>query len=257
MKKTFLILPFLFFFFYLFPQKTFAATITIVNSPSSATVEQEFNVNFSANDLEANTQYYGKMRLGTNKSYIKGETKNGDSWFGDTATWPSFPVLQSDNSGIINGTIAGRAKTTAQLGTNQLFVRLRKVSGSTNISPDGQTMIEITQATATPTPSPSPSSTSTSSPRTASPTSTAQNSPVPTSSPIGTKAGGDFTRNTPTGADVLGTNSAFATPKTVKEEVKTLGTSENNLSKIFLGAGAIIILASLGFYIKSKWIKQS
>lgn len=63
--------------------------------------------------------------------------------------------------------------------------------------------------------------------------SSTQNSPILLATPIGTKIGIDFTKDITTGADVLGTNSAFATPKTIKEEVKTLGTSENNLSKIF------------------------
>lgn len=183
MAKVIKLIIFLLFFLFLFPRSPIyaAVTITVSQPASSVAINEEFNTSFNTNGLEADTQYYGKIRLGTSGTYTKGETKNGDTWLGDTDSWTSFPTFTSDSSGNLNSTLVGRAKSTATLGENQLFVRLRKVGASANISPDGETVIDITQAL-TPTPTPSPTPTPTPVP-TVKPTPTSK----PTSIPLSTQ----------------------------------------------------------------------
>ncbi|MBI2036523.1 hypothetical protein HYT17_02755, partial [Candidatus Microgenomates bacterium] len=202
----------LFYFFFL-KAPVYAATVTITNSPSSAAISEEFNVSFAVTDLEAGTQYYGKIRLGTNNTYTKGETKNGDNWLGDTASWTSFPTFTSDGSGGLSGTLTGRAKSTADLGTNQLFVRFRKVGSSSNISPDGETTITITESSPTATPVPA-------TPTPVPPT----NTPVPTTpTPIKTPTPAKSPTSTPTPKLTLTPTSTASTPTIAKAETLALG----------------------------------
>lgn len=242
---------FLFFFFYFFPQKALAVAVTVTDAPS-AVFTDPFDVEVKVSSGSANTMNYLRINLYKNGStnYF-GYTFNGTDWHNDSTYTNYLPIILDSNgnwSGIVKGKLDVASTFYDGSGSYGLKVR-RYTAGGTYIW-SNENLLTIDAATPTPTSSPSPSSTS-------SPTPTAQNSPALISNPIGTKVGADFTKDITTGADVLGTNSAFATPKTVKEEVKTLADSENNLSKIFIGVGVIIILASLGFYIKSEWIKQS
>ncbi|GEM_PF-5891108 len=208
------------FILILFAIKTpaYAVTVTITSAPSPVAINEEFNVSFAATDLEINTQYYGKIRLGTNNTYTKGETKNGDTWLGDTSSWTSFPTFTTDSSGSLNATIIGRAKSTAEVGTNQLFVRLRKVGSSTNVSPDGETTINITETVVpTPTPTSTPIPTPTSSPT---------NTPTPIKTPTPTAAKSPTA--TPTPKPTPTPTLTASTPTTAKAETLALGEVLSN-----------------------------
>lgn len=166
---------------------SFAATISITNSPSSAALLQEFNVSFSASELDGSSSYYAKVRIGVAGSdsnpYDKGETKNGDSWLGDSSAWENFPTFTTDSSGVVSGSLTARAKSTASLGDNSLFTRLLKVgTATTNRIDSSAATITLTAAAPTPSPTSSPTPLPTPTP-TASPTPTPTPSPLPTATP--------------------------------------------------------------------------
>lgn len=195
-----------------------AASISITSSPTTIEELQEFNVGFSASSLDPDTQYYIKVRVGTNNSYTKAETKNNGSWFGDTDGWESFPIQTTGASGALVGTVTARVKNTADAGANNLYVRLRKVGSSSNVSPDGESTIQVTDAP-TPTPTPSPVPTNTNTPT---PTKTPTNTPIPTKS------------NTPTPSKKLTT-----TPTSTEINSTSLGDDNTPTPEIILGAHTV------------------
>lgn len=173
--------------FFILPSKTLAASITITNYPSSAQIESEFTVQFNAEGLTQGT-YYGKVRIGkAGEIPNKAETKNGDSWLGDSGvSWPEFPAFTVDESGSITGILIARAKSTADIGENSLYVRLN----NENNLDSSAVKINLEQAptsvpTQVPTSSPTNSPTSTKAPTptkipTKAPTSTPTSKPTPT-----------------------------------------------------------------------------
>lgn len=209
--RYFLFVVFFVFILLIYASPVFAVSITITNAPSSVNQSEEFIVTFSASDLETNTQYYEKVRIGTGGTYTKGETKNGDNWLGDTDSWSNFPTVTTDSSGSISTSLTARAKDTAEIGTNQLYVRLRKVGASSNISPDGETSVTVNQA-----PSPTPTLTPTSIPA---PTSTPVNTPTPTRTPTPTNTPTPTRTPTPT-PPPANTSAPTAAPATVLTSTK-------------------------------------
>lgn len=209
-------------FLFLLSIPSFAATISITNSPSSAALLQEFNVSFSANGLDASSSYYGKVRIGVSGSdsnpYDKGETKNGDSWLGDSSAWGNFPVFATDSGGVVSGSLAARAKSTASLGDNNLFIRLLKVgTATTNKIDSSAATITLTAVTPTPTPSPTPTPTATPA---ASPT------PSPTPTPAATPKPTTAASSTSTPKPVVSSPTPVGTPK-ITTVSKTTPTPES------------------------------
>lgn len=278
MKKILFIAWFLFLFF-LFKTQSFAATISITNSPSSIAIGTEFTVQFSAEGLSAGN-YYGKVRIGKSGAVpSKAETKNGEEWFQDSGdAWSKFPSFASDGSGAISsGTLTARARSTAEVGENLLYVRLN--NGSNHDSSSVTITLEQSSApksTPTPTlnPTPSPTLVPTSTP-TPTPTVKPTATPKPTSTPKPQSGATSTPAPTPTSKpsptvlassnkaiqssdtatiskEPLPTSILGVSTKTVSTQnpsptiaVKTLGSSQNNLSKILIGLG-ILILASCG-----------
>lgn len=194
---------------------SFAATISITNYPSSTTLLQEFSISFSGSGLDASLTYYAKVRIGQAGSdsnpYDQGETKNGDSWLGDSSTWENFPVFTTDSSGVVSDSLTARAKSTAPLGDNSIFIRLRKSGTTTNTD---STAATVTLTAATPTPSPTPTPTQEPSPTTT-PTPTSSPTPTPTPSP------------SPTATPRLATTaSSTSTPKPATPSPTPVGTSK-------------------------------
>lgn len=104
------------------------------------------------------------------------------------------------------------------------------------------------------TPTPTPSSTKTPTPKSPTPKPTVSSTPTPT--PKATTVSVSMVREISSSKsfkDILGTESAGPSLKPVKksEEVKTLGANENNLSKILIGLGVIILISGAGIYLKS------
>lgn len=123
MPRLFLALFSILFAFFITSNKAFAASITITLSPSSAQIGTEFTVQFDAVGLSPGS-YYGKVRIGKDGIFNKAETKNSDSWLGDTTSWSEFPTLEVDETGEVTGTLIARAKSSAEAGDNSLYVRL-------------------------------------------------------------------------------------------------------------------------------------
>ncbi|MBI4028821.1 MAG: hypothetical protein HY376_00420 [Candidatus Blackburnbacteria bacterium] len=229
--------------------------------PISVEQLQEFNFNFEASGLEIDTQYYIKVRLGKDGSYTKGETKNGEQWLSDTDAWTSFPTATSNSSGAIATIMTGKAKDTTEIGTNQLFVRLRKVGGNSNVSPDGETTITISAA---PAPTPTSIPTSTPIPSTPLPTQAPTNTPTPTTRPAPTHTPAPHKKPTlmPTiGVEELASDSGavlgestMPTPTlepTPTETVKVEGTSWKTpvMASVFIVLGFGLV----GFSAFSFW----
>ncbi len=159
LKKALINLFFFFLiFFFIFPSIFLAATITTTSSPSSVAQLEEFDIGFSAQEIEADTDYYLKVRIGKEGTTpTKGETYNPStsSWLSDSSAWTGFPTATSNGNGDLSATVRARAKTSAEEGVNQLFIRLRKVGSTTNLD-SSPVELEITASVITPTPTPTP-----------------------------------------------------------------------------------------------------
>ena len=183
---------FLFFLFFFFPKTPVFAAVIITNSLSSVALEEEFTLNFTGSELENGVQYYAKARIGQSGSssnpYNKGETKKNDSWFGDSSSFESFPIFTADSNGNTNGSLVARAKSTASLGENSLFVRLRKAGTETNYTSESVliTLTELASSTPTPTTAPTNTPTPTTAPT---PTKTPTPTPIKTPTPTPIKSG--------------------------------------------------------------------
>ena len=128
--------------------------ITITSSPSSVKKLEEFNIDFSVS-LEANTQYYIKVRIGETTSDLnKGETYNEatSTWLSDTSEWTSFSTITTGAEGNYSSNIKARAKDTAQEGTNKMTIRVRKVGTDSNTDSD-PVNLQLTAAASTSYPS--------------------------------------------------------------------------------------------------------
>lgn len=241
-------------FFFLIPSSA-SAGILITNSPNSVAIETEFTIEFTASELEANIQYYAKARIGQDGSgtnpYNKGETKNNDTWFGDSSSFENFPVFTADSSGNISGSLTARAKSTASVGENSLFVRLRKVGTSTN-SDSSSVAITLTEAP-TPTPTPTTEPTNTPTPTIANtPTPTKTPTPTPVKTPTATptpKPQAKSPSPTPTSkaqspapTAVLGEKTKTNTPTpTPTAPQKPQSSKSDSLAKILIGLGVVFL----------------
>lgn len=135
-KKVFL--PFLLLF--LFSTKVFAVSTIVINDfPDQIQISQEFDITFSATELDSESQYYVKARIGIGATgFNQAETYNSVTsvWLSDTSVWSGFPVFVSNSSGNMAITVKVRTKQTVSVGQNKLTVRLRKVNVDPNIDSD-------------------------------------------------------------------------------------------------------------------------
>ncbi len=125
--------------------------------PSSVQATIPFDVSFSFN-LEAETDYYIKVRLGQADSFSKAQTFNAidQKWLSDTGAngkWELMPKVKTDSNGFWSGTITAKTTTSVTLGENFLKVSLRKVGTTTNNESPTAT-INITAAPEKPPPPP-------------------------------------------------------------------------------------------------------
>lgn len=154
LKKSVLLIFFFFFCFLFFPSKVFAYTINI-SFPSSVAKEEEFNVVVSASDLNPDTSYYLKVRIGKDTSSMnKGETYNNGMWLSDTSAWTSFPSQQTDASGSLSYVLKAKTKAAAEEGENKIMARLRLNDKNYDSSLE---TLQILSASSSPSPSLEPS----------------------------------------------------------------------------------------------------
>lgn len=257
MKFLKLVFIFLIFFFFL-PKKTFAVSVTVTNAPS-AVFEDPFDITVQVSGGKANATNFLRISLyknGTTQYF--GYTYNGTDWHNDSDGTNYFPITIGSD-GKWSGTLRGKIDSLSKYytGSGSYGLKVRRYTSKDYYTWSNENLLTIDAPTPTPTPSATPSqtpsSTPTSTPRQTSTPIKQATSSVSSSIPIGTKAGADFISGV-SQSSVLGTNSALATPK--NEKVETMASSETNLPKIFLVVGFIIILASIGVYLRQRWIKQ-
>ncbi|NMC36494.1 lamin tail domain-containing protein [Candidatus Beckwithbacteria bacterium] len=153
------------FFLISFPR--FVWAIPNINSyPQQIEINQESSLSFTG-DLDSNSEYYYKIRIGVDNTLNKAETFNPQSnkWLGDNSSWVSFPVLITTETGQINPEQSAifRVKDTAELGKNNLVIRVQKVETTNNIDSDEKEIkIIVSETTSTselsPTSTPTPTS---------------------------------------------------------------------------------------------------
>ncbi len=171
-KKITLAFLFSCLIFLLVPTTAKAVTVTISNFPSSATAGQQFDVSFSATNLESSTTYNTKALGGD--SFNEVDTWNGQ-WLQQNTSWSSMPSFTSDASGSAVVNITARFDSDTQAGEKEFKVRINKTSNYDS------SVVNVSVIAATPTPTPAPTSNSTTVP-----TSTPTSAPVATAKPTAT-----------------------------------------------------------------------
>lgn len=277
MKKIFWIVFLFFGFFLLYPTPIFAAiSITNVTPVEINSPDDVFTVTISASSLQSNPQY---LQLGLtavdNQTNLFGKTRNNS---GDWYVYDSSPSSSDLSSTFYNfthidgsweGQVNGKVDITDEgyIGSGQYNLRLYKytISSSGNVSSSYVSWLDplTINIILSPTPTPSPSST---------PTPTKSPTPTKTPTPTPTLKSTSTSKPTPTSSKQIAANTVSApslvnpsedVKQTASKDVlptspsnisknpsagssgKVLGASQNNLSKILIGLG-IILLAACG-----------
>lgn len=242
-KLFFSVFVFLFLFF---PPEVFAVTVDVTNIPNT----------ISSSSFSINVFVYG---ANTGKNYLRvdlfkegtfnyfGETFNGNEWYFGSIGTSYFPIdiisSTSTASAIVQAQI-GEPSTTDYPGPGAYKLRIRRYTSASSYSASGSYDVTIDIPTPTPTPTSTPTSTSQNAP---SPTPTKSSTPTPkplTPVPSISPDNGNLEEG------VLGesTESAAVTPSAgstdSNKEVKTLGSSQNNIFRILTVIGIVIFVFS-------------
>jgi len=114
------------------PAQGSSLTIT-ATFPSSVKIGESFNVDVQLSNADSNSDYYLKVRLGTDESHLtKGETENNGKWFSDTEGWSNFPRITTDGAGNWTGQLKARIKQGESGGEYKLRVRAHSVEEDKN-----------------------------------------------------------------------------------------------------------------------------
>lgn len=163
-------------------------SLTINSLPESAVKDTPFEVSFSIQNANPNTNYHIKAFGGTGSSENNFQTYNGTTWLnfkGTNSGWNLHPYFLTDSTGNYNGTVTVRGKSSsAQL--NNLTLRMVEF-GSTSPYPTFDSNTKTILIT-------NPSSTTTSSTTTTGSVGGGDNQPTPTPPIIQTSGSvlGDF-----------------------------------------------------------------
>lgn len=273
MKKIFFLL---FLLFFLFPQKTLANVyinefssasnpewVELYNSDSSDASLNGWILFFQDNPSTSQKSVFGAGDFVPARGYkIFERTYSGtQAWLsnsGDAIILKNQNLLEIDSVryGSATGALVSAPSETQSGGrsndeASSWIVFDSPSKGSTNnVSVPTPTPSE--SASATPTPTVSSISTSTPKPSTSKPTVSLTSTPTPKATTVSVSMVREIS-STKSSRDILGTESSQPSTKPTNkpQDVKTLGASENNLSKILIGLGAIIIISGVGIYIKS------
>jgi len=127
-------------FFLLLPSFVKAETSILINScPSQVNKLGEFEISFTV-QLETQTEYYYKGRVGQGSTLNKAETYNGE-WLGDSDSWSKFPILKTNDTGSFSGNAKLRIKDSALEGENKLILRVRKIGTDNNLDSSEKDLI--------------------------------------------------------------------------------------------------------------------
>lgn len=256
----------IFFVYFPFVTKTYGAAPTITSSPSSVNLDTSFTISATMSGLTNNAVY--RLRIvfaqpGTSNYF--GSTYNGSSWYNGTPSpisYANFLTINANGNGAWWGDIQGKIESddpnfTTGDGAYDVKVGRYTQTGSSATWSNIVSVQLILPPTPTPTETPTPTPTSAPTPtKTPTPTPSATPTPTlrptvtptprPTSTPIPTHVQSTIELSSvPTSVLGESTESITSEEPSPTKEVKTLGSSQNNLSKILIGLG-ILILASCG-----------
>lgn len=150
-----------------------ASGINISSFPTSVVAGQEFEVGFSAAELDSNSNYNIKGLGGENFTEV--DTWSGD-WHQQNASWVSMPLFSSVD-GSPSGTIKLRFDVNTGSGSKDLKLRIKKADSSDPNIDSNAVSISVSAVTPSPTPSPTPPQTP------IPPTTTPSSTPIPTKKP--------------------------------------------------------------------------
>lgn len=275
----------LFLLFLLFPQKTLAATFTFEGAPPSISDNQSFfvNVTLFINDSsgksyyiraafshpDSSTSYFGYTKNNAGDWY-NGEPKIDKTQFykaimdeGDQKTFTIEVKPDSESTFYKNkgpATYNFKLGRYTELGTSPTWCDNKTTysTGYCNIasisisSASTPTPTPTSTLTPTPTPTPSPTKTPTPKPSTPKPTTSIIQTPTPKATTVSVSLAREI-NSSQSPKDILGTESSKPSvkPTNKPQDVKTLSASENNLSKILIGLGVIILISGAGIFLKS------
>lgn len=175
-----LVLISLFSFFV--PQKVFAVSIEISNSPSTIS-DSMFEVSVNVSGANDGTNYLRVDLYKEGASNYFGETYNGSDWYSGSDGLKYFPItiIDSTASAVLKAQV-GNPTSTKYPGPGEYKLKIRRYTSSgSSSSNDSQTPVSVQITYQTPSPEPTKTPTSTPVPtQTASPTSTPTPKPTPT-----------------------------------------------------------------------------
>jgi len=144
-----------------------ALSIIINSTPSSVSVNQNFTVSFTANNITPNQEYYFKVFGGQDGDNYGIETQNNSNYYGFTSDWDNFPKFSSTTNSL-SQSVTARVKSDKSAGSYHIKIKIRKIDGSFDKESD-QKSITVTSLMPTLTPV-----------NTSTPTATVSPTPTPT-----------------------------------------------------------------------------
>ncbi len=271
---------FFFLLFFIFQNKTFAATFTFSNTPSSIQDNQSFSVNvsLSINGSSGNI-YYIKgdfASVNSSTSYLGFTKDNFGNWYNGKPTldYTKLFKITMDSSNQWSGAISFKpdASDSGYKGPGNYNFKLRRYTstGNSYTWSDATVQLAITSSsTPTPTPTPTPIPV---------PTSKSSSSPTPTESPATSLI--SPTENTPVAVELATSTSPNPTSISINlfDNLKATASSKSVLpasakasslnstpiskqekfladkeipSRILIAFGFIMLILSAGLFIKS------
>ena len=260
LRQVFIFLLFV-ILFVLLSKPSFAVTLNITNYPNEINLDS-FSVTASITGAATGTNYLRVDLYKNGSDNYFGETYNGSDWYNgsDGLQYFSIPVVKGSTASATIQAKVGNPNATEFPANGAYKLKLRRYTSSGSLaSTDTQTSVDVQITIPTPTPTPTqvpvaantPVPTSTPSP-TRTPTPSPTKSPTPTLKP--TSALVIPTSIEPTDEAIPTSVLGESTESEIRNDDKTskiatvneaevLGVQTDNLSKILISIGVILLLA--------------
>ncbi len=100
---------------------------------SNYALGQTFGANVALADFDPNTEFYLKVRGGTEETLLnKVQTKSGESFLGDTESWTKLPLIKTDGEGKWGGQVEAVLGEDKPEGKYKIRLRVHKKDADTS-----------------------------------------------------------------------------------------------------------------------------
>lgn len=157
--------------------------VTINNISDNSLAGNNFSLDFTINNLQIGDSFYYKIFGGVSDNTSSVQTFHNSNYLNYTSSWVDFPTIAAGDTNPITITAIGRVNNS--IGTNNIRIRIAKISNTSSKYDSESKIIDIIAPTPTLVPTLVPTSIPTSIPSvtqvpTRVPTSVPTNTPLPT-----------------------------------------------------------------------------